>query len=73
MDLEVDLVNYRSDVLNDDGYGVVRLCMNGQRSPICDNDWDENEARVACSSAGFSPYGIQCKHQVQLLHMMHIC
>ena len=58
MDFEADLVNARIGTLSEYNYGLVRLCMNGRRSPICDIDWDENEARVACRSAGYSPYGM---------------
>ena len=67
MDLEVDLVNAHEGTLSDYNYGLPRLCMNGRRSPICDTDWDENEAAVACHSAGYSPYGNQCMHEVQIL------
>ena len=57
MDLEVDLISSDS-TLSDYNYGLLRMCMNGQRVPICDTDWDENEASVACRSVGYSPYGI---------------
>ena len=72
-DLEVDLVNAYDGTLSHDNYGLVRLCMNGRRKPICDTNWNENEARVACQSAGYSPYGIKCMHQVQFLYIVHIC
>ena len=64
MDFEVDLVNLYYGTLSDTNYGLLRICMNGQRDPVCDTDWDENEARVACRSAGYSPYGIKCMHKV---------
>ena len=59
-DLELDLVDSYFGTLSNYSYGLVRLCMNGSRSPICDSEWDESEASVACAAAGYSPYGSKC-------------
>ena len=43
--------------------GIIRICSNDSTTLsnnyqlICDYGWDFNDARVACKSIGYSPYG----------------
>ena len=42
---------------SEDGEGVVRVCVNGERGAVCDSGWNYDSARVACVSAGYSQHG----------------
>lgn len=37
--------------------GRLEICMGGRYGTVCDKNWDNNDASVACSQLGFSPYG----------------
>ena len=39
-------------------YGRVEVCVNETWSTICSDLWDYEDASVACSQLGHSPYGI---------------
>ena len=56
-DGELRLSNATYDVYNGfDFYGGrVEVCLNGTYGPICDQDWDDQDASVVCSSLEYSP------------------
>ena len=38
--------------------GRVEVCLNGNYSPICEDDfWNSQSVSVVCSQLGFSPHG----------------
>ena len=37
--------------------GRVELCIGERYGTVCDDNWDNEDASVACSQLGFSHYG----------------
>lgn len=37
--------------------GRVELCNGGKFGPVCDNSWDDNEAKVVCGQLGYTTAG----------------
>ena len=61
-DGEFRLANF-SNVLSPDGSsgvisGRVEVCYNGTYGSVCDNGWDEPEARVLCTNFLSNLFGI---------------
>ena len=52
----VDLIT-SSSYLSSTGFGVVRVCVNGNKAAVCDYGWGFTDAIVTCVSGGYSPYG----------------
>ena len=41
--------------------GRVEICLGGRYGTICDDGWDERDARVVCRQLGYSDIGT-CGH-----------
>ena len=52
MNGEIQLVKGSTDY-----EGNIKICVNGVWSFICDSGWSTNDARVACTQAGFPGAG----------------
>ena len=48
-------VNYYID--GELALGRIELCLQGKWSPICQDDWSDIDASVACYQLGFSRAG----------------
>ena len=47
--------------------GIVEICFGGIWGSICDNGWDERDARVACRQLGYNHgYGMCTSFHVQI-------
>ena len=45
--------------------GRVEICQSGEWKTVCDNNWSENEARVACRQLRYTTQGYKAhRHQI---------
>ena len=40
-----------------DNEGTLEICLNQAWGTVCDDFWDNNDAKVACRKLGFQPEG----------------
>ena len=41
-----------------DREGRIEICYRNQWGSVCDHNWDDLDARVACRQLGFPPLGV---------------
>ena len=51
--------NDKLDIYDKDGLraGRVEICLEGNFVTVCNEEWNNVDARVVCRQLGFSPYG----------------
>ena len=37
--------------------GRVEICLNNKWQTVCDDEWDSDDAKVACKKSGYPAYG----------------
>ena len=45
---------------NDEKSGIIEVCYEGVWGSVCDDDWGNKDANVACKQLGFFGYGELC-------------
>ena len=63
-----------TDVSLDFMEGTVLVCYNNTYGTVCDDHWDELEARVVCSHLGYPGAGkiLHRKNQLEFLYFLCI-